>query len=99
MKALSEKLSRAVESAEPILQKVTEADSAKPALKGGWSRKQVIGHLIDSASNNHQRFIRASLQGSLEFQAMTRTAAFGWRPRKTRPGLCSSRSGRVTTCT
>jgi hypothetical protein len=36
-------------------------------LKGGWSRKQVIGHLIDSASNNHQRFVRASLQGSLEF--------------------------------
>ncbi|HEX4643917.1 MAG TPA: DinB family protein [Candidatus Acidoferrales bacterium] len=67
MKALSQKLSRLVESAEPILQKVTEAESARPALKGGWSRKQVIGHLIDSASNNHQRFVRASLQGSLEF--------------------------------
>lgn len=67
MKELSEKLSRAVEFAEPILLKVTEADSMKPALKGGWSRKQVIGHLIDSASNNHQRFVRASLQGSLEF--------------------------------
>src|SRR5579863_8811939 len=67
MKELSEKLSRAVEFAEPILQKVTEADSNTPALKGGWSRKQVIGHLIDSASNNHQRFVRASLQGSLEF--------------------------------
>lgn len=67
MKELSEKLSRAIEFAEPILQKVTEAESRKPALKGGWSRKQVIGHLIDSASNNHQRFVRASLQGSLEF--------------------------------
>jgi hypothetical protein len=67
MKALSEQLSRAVESAEPILQKVTEAESKRPALKGGWSRKQLIGHLIDSASNNHQRFVRASLQDSLEF--------------------------------
>ena len=67
MKELSENLSRAVEFAEPILQKVTEAESKKSALKGGWSRKQVIGHLIDSASNNHQRFVRASLQGSLEF--------------------------------
>ena len=67
MKELSEKLSRTVEHAEPILQKVTEAESRKPALKGGWSRKQVIGHLIDSASNNHQRFVRTSLQGSLEF--------------------------------
>ena len=36
-------------------------------LSGGWSRKQVLGHLIDSASNNHQRFVRAALQTSLEF--------------------------------
>jgi hypothetical protein len=67
MKELSEQLTRTVEAAEPILLKVSEAESAKPALKGGWSRKQVLGHLIDSASNNHQRFVRASLQGSLEF--------------------------------
>lgn len=67
MKQLSERLTRTIEAAEPILLKVTEAESAKPALKGGWSRKQVLGHLIDSASNNHQRFVRASLQGALEF--------------------------------
>ena len=24
-----------------------------------WSPKEVLGHLIDSASNNHQRFVRA----------------------------------------
>ena len=23
-----------------------------------WSLKEIIGHLIDSASNNHQRFVR-----------------------------------------
>ncbi len=67
MKELSEKLARAIESAEPKLRKVSESESAAPALKGGWSRKQLIGHLIDSASNNHQRFVRASLQGSLVF--------------------------------
>jgi hypothetical protein len=67
MKELSEKLSRVVESAEIILRRVSEAESSQPVLKGGWSRKQVIGHLIDSASNNHQRFVRAALQGSLEF--------------------------------
>ena len=27
----------------------------------------MIGHLIDSASNNHQRFVRAALAQSLEF--------------------------------
>jgi hypothetical protein len=67
MKELSEKLVQAVQSAEGKLRQVSEAESAKAVLKGGWSRKQVIGHLIDSASNNHQRFVRASLQGSLEF--------------------------------
>ena len=67
MKELSEKLVRAVQSAEGILRRVSEAESNTPALKGGWSRKQVLGHLIDSASNNHQRFVRAALQGSLEF--------------------------------
>ncbi len=67
MKELSEKLVRTVQSAEGKLRQVSEADSKTPLLKGGWSRKQVIGHLIDSASNNHQRFVRATLQGSLEF--------------------------------
>jgi hypothetical protein len=67
MNELSEKLVRAVQSAEVILRQVSEAESSTPVLKGGWSRKQVLGHLIDSASNNHQRFVRAALQGSLEF--------------------------------
>lgn len=67
MNELSGKLMNTVDSAVPILRQVSDAESEKPTLKGGWSRKQVIGHLIDSASNNHQRFVRAALQGSLEF--------------------------------
>ncbi len=31
---------------------------ARPA-PGKWSKKEIIGHLVDSASNNHQRFVRA----------------------------------------
>jgi hypothetical protein len=30
---------------------------------GGWSRKQELGHLIDSAANNRARFINAALAG------------------------------------
>ncbi len=33
----------------------------KPA-PGKWSKKQLIGHLIDSATNNHHRFIRAQYE-------------------------------------
>ena len=32
-----------------------------------WSIAEVIGHLVDSASNNHQRFIRAQESESLTF--------------------------------
>jgi hypothetical protein len=34
-----------------------------PWREGGWTRKQVLGHMLDSAANNHQRFVRASLDG------------------------------------
>lgn len=67
MKELSQKLLRAIDSAEPKLRKFDGLETTKPILRGGWSRKQVIGHLIDSASNNHQRFVRGMLQTSLDF--------------------------------
>jgi len=30
---------------------------------GGWTRKQIVGHLLDSATNNRQRFVRAAADG------------------------------------
>ena len=35
-----------------------------PWRDGGWTRKQIVGHLLDSAANNRQRFVRASIHGS-----------------------------------
>jgi DinB superfamily len=67
MKELSEQLLRVVETAEAKLRKTSEPETSKPIRPGGWSRKQVLGHLIDSASNTHQRFVRAALQPSLDF--------------------------------
>ena len=32
-----------------------------------WSIIEVLGHLVDSAANNHQRFVRALQTDSLEF--------------------------------
>jgi hypothetical protein len=32
-----------------------------------WSIKEITGHLIDSASNNHQRFVRLQLVEKLSF--------------------------------
>jgi hypothetical protein len=64
---LSRELFKVIDSAEAALRQVSQIDSTTPVLAGGWSRKQVIGHLIDSASNNHQRFVRAMLADTLEF--------------------------------
>ena len=34
-----------------------DANARRPA-PGKWSPREIIGHLVDSASNNHQRFVR-----------------------------------------
>lgn len=67
MREISERLQSIITSAEPGLRQITPEESSKPLRAGGWSAREVLGHLIDSASNNHQRFVRACLQDSLEF--------------------------------
>jgi hypothetical protein len=48
--------------------------SSRPA-PGKWCRKEILGHLVDSAANNHQRFVRAALAGELSFPGY---AQDGW---------------------
>lgn len=58
---------RTIEEAAARLQLITEEESQRPRAEGKWSAKEIIGHLIDSASNNHQRFVRAQFQEDLVF--------------------------------
>jgi DinB superfamily len=39
-----------------------EEAATRPSGPDSWSRKEELGHLIDSAVNNHVRFLRASLE-------------------------------------
>ncbi len=49
------------------ISKMSNADlNAKPSQKA-WSKKEILGHLIDSAFNNHQRIVRAVKQSNLIF--------------------------------
>jgi len=59
---------RTVEGAAARLLSLTEAEASVPLAEGKWSAKEVVGHLVDSASNNHQRFVRAQLKEDLVFQ-------------------------------
>ena len=38
------------------------AKSGGPATRDEWTREQILGHLIDSAANNHHRFVRAQIE-------------------------------------
>jgi hypothetical protein len=49
------------------LRLIPEESSSIPRTEGKWSPKQIIGHLIDSAANNHQRFVRAQFTDDLVF--------------------------------
>lgn len=42
----------------------SERADEKPST-GVWSRKEELGHLIDSAANNHQRIVRAQVESGL----------------------------------
>lgn len=44
---------------EPIVSKRPKPDK--------WSPKEILGHLIDSACNNHRRFVNAQLQSNMVF--------------------------------
>jgi hypothetical protein len=59
-------LRAAVNAATPKLLALGGASATRPA-PGKWSPREIIGHLIDSASNNHQRFVRGQLQDDLVF--------------------------------
>ena len=56
-------LQNILDSGLPTLLAISESDSdERPARDGAWSRKEELGHLIDSASNNHLRIVRAALE-------------------------------------
>ena len=65
MQNLIAEFERTIHKSLDQLVRVTEAESQQPLSLGRWSRKQVIGHLIDSAANNHQRFVRLQLENNL----------------------------------
>jgi len=61
------RLGQLVETLPAELSAISEAAAALPRDGGGWSRKQVLGHVIDSATVNHQRFVRAQMETGFSF--------------------------------
>ncbi len=56
-----------VENTAARLATISDETSQKVRAEGEWSARLVLGHLIDSAVNNHQRFVRAQFSDDLMF--------------------------------
>ncbi len=70
-----ERLRFAVRELPAILSHITDAEASELQGPGRWAKKEVVGHLIDSASNNHQRFVRGQLEAG---QTFPRYEQEGW---------------------
>lgn len=67
MQDAAEDLRQTVTEAAERLRIISDDESAVRPAPGKWSPREIIGHLIDSAANNHQRFVRAQFVDHLSF--------------------------------
>lgn len=67
-------LRRTVERASAALLALDERTVARRPDERHWSIKEIIGHLVDSASNNHRRFVSAQLRDDLDFEGYEQDA-------------------------
>ncbi len=65
--ALGDQLRNIVKSVEVRLEKTTDTEAGRKPYSGKWSKKEVIGHLVDSAINNQGRFITAQVNEDMIF--------------------------------
>jgi DinB superfamily len=58
-----------VESASESLRRIGDPEASLKSAPDSWSKKEILGHLVDSAVNNHHRFVRAQQVEELTFPA------------------------------
>ena len=55
--AIAADLHAAVDAALEMFQRVDETRTSTSPAPGTWSAREILGHLVDSACNNHRRFV------------------------------------------
>lgn len=66
MQDIANQLEQAVDDASAELRPLDDALVRAVPAPGKWSIAEILGHLVDSAANNHQRFVRA--QGAESYE-------------------------------
>ena len=61
----AEELRAVVSESLEKLRALTEEEVMRSRGAGKWVKKEILGHLIDSAFNNEQRFVRAQMTDRL----------------------------------
>lgn len=85
MREIADELAGEVRDQVPRLRLLTEAHVTADRGEGKWVRKEILGHLIDSAANNHQRFVRARFGGALGWPGYDQNAWVATHDYRSRP--------------
>jgi hypothetical protein len=67
MKDIAQQLRSIIATVEPQLSRMNHDDVGFKPDPHEWSKKEILGHLIDSAANNHQRIVRAVNKVAVQF--------------------------------
>lgn len=73
MKDVAQQLLTIVATVEPQLSRMNKVEVEFKSAPHEWSKKEILGHLIDSAANNHQRFVRAVYNFAVQFPTYNQT--------------------------
>ena len=65
--AIAADLHAAVDAGLQIFQRVDESRTTRRPEPGKWCAREILGHLVDSACNNHRRFVLGQDAGPLAF--------------------------------
>jgi len=70
---IADGIRKTVEDFVMRLERLEESTASQKSQPGKWSRKEILGHLIDSAANNHHRFVRAQYVKDFSFPPYEQT--------------------------
>ena len=67
MKEIAQHLRKTVEGVLPSLRVISDEKAVFKPNPSKWSKKEILGHLIDSACNNQQKFVRIMAEPHVDF--------------------------------
>ena len=67
MEETAAELRKTLLEASRMLTLIEEKDASIKPLPEKWSKKEILGHLIDSAGNNQQKFVRTMAEKHVNF--------------------------------